>query len=179
MSSRIQKPRPCVAAMRSEQRQVLSSFTWRSRTEIAGMSRRSDCQWSPSSNETHTCASVAAYSSPFLRGSSRMEFATAPARCRCRSPSSSCRHRACARSADSCRRARIVFAAAYAVRSSKCPASMLKMRVHGLIAARCDVGPRRAAIRGHLDVAVVGAGPEHADAPRRRRERGDRALRRG
>src|SRR5689334_7341735 len=30
---------------------------------------------------------------------------------------------------------RIVFAAAYAVRSSKWPASMLKMRVHGLIAA--------------------------------------------
>src|SRR4051794_4624783 len=29
---------------------------------------------------------------------------------------------------------RIVFAAAYAVRSSKCPASMLKIRVHGLIA---------------------------------------------
>src|SRR3954452_3173803 len=28
---------------------------------------------------------------------------------------------------------RIVFAAAYAVRLSKCPASMLKMRVHGLI----------------------------------------------
>src|SRR5262245_55189069 len=29
---------------------------------------------------------------------------------------------------------RIVFAAAYAVALSKCPASMLKMRVHGLIA---------------------------------------------
>src|SRR4029079_17420267 len=29
---------------------------------------------------------------------------------------------------------RIVFAAAYAVRLSKCPASMLKMRVHGLMA---------------------------------------------
>src|SRR5436853_1086240 len=29
---------------------------------------------------------------------------------------------------------RIVFAAAYAVRSSKCPASILKMRVHGLMA---------------------------------------------
>src|SRR5690348_2130406 len=29
---------------------------------------------------------------------------------------------------------RIVFAAAYAVRSSKCPASMLKIRVQGLIA---------------------------------------------
>src|SRR5690242_9205466 len=30
---------------------------------------------------------------------------------------------------------RIVFAAAYAVRVLKCPASILKMRVHGLIAA--------------------------------------------
>jgi hypothetical protein len=47
--SRIQKPRPCVAAMRSEQRQAESSFNWRSRTEIAGMLMRSDCQWSPSS----------------------------------------------------------------------------------------------------------------------------------
>ena len=59
-SSRIQKPRPCVPATRSEHRQVLSSFTWRSRTEIAGMSSRSDCQWSPSSNDTQTCVSVAA-----------------------------------------------------------------------------------------------------------------------
>ena len=58
--SRIQKPRPCVPATRSEQRQVLSSFTWMSRTEIAGMLSRSDCQWSPSSNDTHTCVSVAA-----------------------------------------------------------------------------------------------------------------------
>ena len=58
-SSRIQKPRPCVPATRSEHRHVLSSFTWMSRTEIAGMSSRSDCQWSPSSNETHTCVSVA------------------------------------------------------------------------------------------------------------------------
>ena len=39
---------------------VLSSFTSMSRTETAGMSRRSDCQWSPSSNDTHTCVSVAA-----------------------------------------------------------------------------------------------------------------------
>ena len=43
-SSRIQNPRPCVPATRSEQRQVLSSFTWRSRTEIAGMSSLSDSQ---------------------------------------------------------------------------------------------------------------------------------------
>ena len=43
-SSRIQKPRPCVPATRSEHRQIASSFTCRSRTEIAGMSSRSDCQ---------------------------------------------------------------------------------------------------------------------------------------
>ena len=46
MSSRIQKPRPCVAATRS------SSLMMRSRTEVAGMFSRSDCQWSPSSKET-------------------------------------------------------------------------------------------------------------------------------
>ena len=57
-----------------------SSFTWMSRTEIAGMFSRSECQLSPSSNETQTCVSVAAYSSPFLRGSSRIEFVTAPPR---------------------------------------------------------------------------------------------------
>src|SRR3954465_9288895 len=38
---------------------------------------------------------------------------------------------------------RIVFAAAYAVRSSKWPASMLKMRVHGLIAAGVTLAPLR------------------------------------
>ncbi len=46
MSSRIQKPRPCVAATRS------SSFTMRSRTDEAAMFWRSDCQCAPSSNET-------------------------------------------------------------------------------------------------------------------------------
>ena len=59
-SSRIQNPRPCVPATRSEQRHVESSFTLMSRTEIAGMSRRSECQRPPSSKDTHTCVSVAA-----------------------------------------------------------------------------------------------------------------------
>ena len=44
---------------------------------MAGMSMRSDSQWSPSSNETHTCVSVAPYNSPFTLGSSRIEFAGA------------------------------------------------------------------------------------------------------
>jgi hypothetical protein len=59
-SSRIQKPRPWVPATRSEHRQVLSSFTWMSRTETAGMFWRSELQWSPSSKETQTWVSVAA-----------------------------------------------------------------------------------------------------------------------
>ena len=46
MSSRIQNDRPCVPTTRS------SSLMTRSRIEVAGMLRRSDCQWSPSSNET-------------------------------------------------------------------------------------------------------------------------------
>src|SRR5690242_1747571 len=134
-SSRIQSPRPCVPAMRSAQRHVLSSFSSRSRTEIAGMLKRSERQWSPSSNDTHTWTSVAAYKSPFFLGSSRIELATAP-------PAipvlisvhvlpPSCVRQKCGL-ASSMRR---VFAAAYAVCPSKCPASMLKMRVHGLIAA--------------------------------------------
>ena len=46
MSSRIQKPRPCVPTTRS------SSLMTRSRIDVAGMFSRSDCQSSPSSNET-------------------------------------------------------------------------------------------------------------------------------
>ena len=46
MSSRIQNPRPCVAATRS------SSLTMRSRTDDTGMFKRSDCHSPPSSNET-------------------------------------------------------------------------------------------------------------------------------
>ena len=46
MSSRIQIPRPCVPTTRS------SSLITRSRTDEAAMFSRSDCQWSPSSNET-------------------------------------------------------------------------------------------------------------------------------
>src|SRR6185503_9066970 len=132
-SSRIQNPRPCVPAIRSEHMHVLSSFTIRSRTEIAGMSIRSDCQWSPSSKETHTCVSVDAYSSPGLRGSSRIEFETAPGAMplsisvHVRPPS--CVLKKCGFMSSS----RIVFVAAYAVCVSKWPASMLKMRVHALI----------------------------------------------
>jgi len=79
------------------------------------MSSRSECQWSPSSKDTHTCVSVAAYSSPCLRGSSRMELATAPGA----SPVSisvhvrppSCVRQKC----GSMSSIRMVFAAAYAV----------------------------------------------------------------
>ena len=48
-------------------------------------------------------------------------------------------------------------------------------RLHG---RRRHVGPLRAAIHGHLDVAVVGAGPQHADVLGRRSQRGDGANRR-
>ena len=54
MSSRIQKPRPCVPTTRS------SPWTTRSRIDVAGMFRRSDCQSSPSSKETQTSRSVPA-----------------------------------------------------------------------------------------------------------------------
>ena len=73
-------------------------------------------------------------SSPFFLGSSRIEFAAAP-------PAMpvlisvhvlppSCVRQKCGLASSM----RSVFAAAYAVMPSKCPASMLKMRVHGLIA---------------------------------------------
>src|ERR1035441_9854329 len=56
-SSRIQKPRACVPATKSEHMHVASSFTSMSRTEIAGIFNRSECQLSPSSKETQTCVS--------------------------------------------------------------------------------------------------------------------------
>src|ERR1051326_5844212 len=103
-----------------------------SRTEIAGMLSRSDCQLAPSSNETQTCTSVAAYKSPGVRGSSRIEFATAlgamPLSISVQVLPPSCVRQKCGRASS----IRSVFAAAYAVFTSKCPASMLKMRVHGL-----------------------------------------------
>src|SRR6185437_10135575 len=40
---------------------------------------------------------------------------------------------------------------------------------------RGDVGPAHAAVGRHLDVAIVGAGPQHARRARRGSERGDRA----
>src|SRR5580704_13739169 len=131
--SRIQKPRPCVPATRSEHIHDASSFTSISRTEIAGMLRRSECHWSPSSNDTQICVSVDAYSRPFLRGSSRIELATAPPAM----PLSisvqvlplSCVRQKCGFMSSR----RRVLAAAYAVLVSKWPASMLKMRVQGLI----------------------------------------------
>ena len=43
---------------------------------------------------------------------------------------------------------------------------------------RRDVRPLRAAVHRHLNDAVVGAGPDHLDVARRRRERGDAAQRR-
>src|ERR1035437_9277436 len=110
-----------------------SSLTAMSRTEMAGIFSRSDCQWSPSSMETQTCVSVAAERRPFLRGSSRMELATAPPA----TPLSISVHvlppswvrQKCGFMSSS----RRVLAAAYAVLVSKWPASMLKMRVQALI----------------------------------------------
>ena len=58
MSSRIQNARPCVPTTMS------SSLITRSRIDVAGMFSRSDCQWSPSSNEKQTCVSLPANSSP-------------------------------------------------------------------------------------------------------------------
>src|SRR6266436_7781084 len=97
------------------------------------MLMRSDCQWSPSSYETHTWVSVLPYRRPFTLGSSRIEFVTAPGAIPLLisvhvRPPSCVRHKWGFMSST-----RIVFAAAYAVFTSKCPASMLKMRVHGLI----------------------------------------------
>jgi hypothetical protein len=70
-----------------------------------------------------------------VRGSSRIEFAAAPGAM----PLSISVHvlpPSCVRQKCGLRSSiRSVFAAAYAVSLSKCPASMLKMRVHGLIAA--------------------------------------------
>jgi hypothetical protein len=124
-----------VPAIRSAQRHVLSSFTWISRTEIAGMLSRSDCQFAPSSNETQTCASVAAYSRPGTRGSSRIELATAlgamPVLISVHVRPPSCVRQKCGRASSM----RSVFAATYAVNVSKWPASILKMRVQGLISA--------------------------------------------
>src|SRR5205809_27602 len=106
-----------------------------SRTEIAGMLSRSDCQFAPSSNDTQTCASVAAYRSPRTRGSSRIELATAlgaiPALISVHVLPPSCVRQKCGRMSS----IRSVFAAAYAVSVSKWPASILKMRVHGLMSA--------------------------------------------
>jgi hypothetical protein len=50
---------------------------------------------------------------------------------------------------------RSVLAAAYAVMLSKCPASMLKMRVHGLICGGVTFDHFGAAVHRHLNVAVV------------------------
>src|SRR5678810_294831 len=105
-----------------------------SRTEIAGMSYFIDSHCSPSSYDTQTCRSVDAYSSPLTRGSSRMALDTAPGAIPVLISvhvfPPSCVRQKCGFMSS----IRIVFAAAYAVRLSKCPASMLKMRVHGLIA---------------------------------------------
>jgi len=76
---------------------------------------------------------VLPYRRPFTCGSSRIEFVTAPGAMPVLisvqvRPPSCVRHKWGFMSST-----RIEFAAAYAVFASKCPASMLKMRVHGLI----------------------------------------------
>ena len=52
---------------------------------------------------------------------------------------------------------------------------MLKMRVQGLICGGVTLVHLRAAVGGDLQQAIAGAGPQHVDVERRRRERGDRA----
>src|SRR5258708_18214971 len=103
-------------------------------TEIAGMLRRSDSQWSPSSYETQTWVSVEPYNSLRRLGSSRMEFTTTPAATAVlisvQLLPPSCVRKKCGLMSSM----RSVFAAMYAVFASKCPASMLKMRVHGWMA---------------------------------------------
>ena len=63
--SRIQIDRPYVATIRS------SPWTSRSRIDEVGRFNCSDCQLSPSSNDTYTLVSVPAYNSPLRTGSSR------------------------------------------------------------------------------------------------------------
>ena len=74
MSSSTQKPRPCVAMTMS------SPCTSMSRTEVRGRFICSGCQCSPSSNDTYTPSSVAAYSMPRCRGSSRTALTKSPSR---------------------------------------------------------------------------------------------------
>ncbi len=133
-----------------------------SRTEIAGMLKRSDRQWSPSSNDTHTCTSVAAYSSPFFRGSSRIEFAAAPAAMPVLIsvhvlPPSCVRQKCGFRSSM-----RSVFAAAYAVVLVEVPGLDVEDARPRLDRRRRDVRPLRAAVHRHLNHAVVGAGPDRS-----------------
>ncbi len=60
-----QNERPCVAITRSW------SSTTRSETCVLGRFIVSFCQWAPSSHDTYTVVSEAAYSSPARAGSSR------------------------------------------------------------------------------------------------------------
>src|SRR5205823_1485551 len=70
--SRTQNERPNVAMTKS------FSCTTRSRTEVSGKLSSSDCQSSPSSNETYTPLSVHAYSNPLRELSSRTQFKKLP-----------------------------------------------------------------------------------------------------
>ena len=62
--SKIQKLRPCVPTT------ISSSFITKSRMEVAGIFWRSDCQFSPSSNDTKIALSDPANNNPFRVGSS-------------------------------------------------------------------------------------------------------------
>src|SRR5205823_9856231 len=128
MSSRIQKPRPCVPTTRS------LSCTTRSRADVGGRLRRSACQWRPSSNETYTPRSVPAYKSPRRAGSSRTAFTTAfagsPSTISVQvRPPSPVRY-TCGRRSASRKR----FTAAYATRVSNREASSSETLLHGVSA---------------------------------------------
>ena len=56
-----------------------------------------------------------------------------------------------------------MLAAAYAVSASKWPASMLKIFIHGVSAGGVTSVQCSAAVRRHVDHAVVGADPDAVD----------------
>ena len=71
-----------------------------------------------------------------------------------------------------------MLTAAYAVRASKWPASMIEILLHGCArsSARRDVRPVRAAVGRRVNQTVVGAGPDALDVDVRRRDGVDDAA---
>ena len=125
-SSRIQNDRPCVATTRS------SPFTSTSRIDVGGRLYSSDRQCPPSSNETHTAFSAAAYNSADCTGSARTAFTGTssgkPALIGCHDlPPSWVRNAYGFMSSM-----RMRFTATYAVSSSNRDASICAILLHGV-----------------------------------------------